>query len=99
FAFPDVHGHVGDGEELRAPGTIDLADVLQADEGFVGAHASHFCKLAFTKASSERSACSRQTRSISAIWPRLRPSAGSRHQRPCIKPCRRRISWQPAMQP
>ena len=99
LAFPDVHGDVGDGEEFRALGTIDLADVLQADEGLVGAHASHFCKFAFTKASSERSACSRQTRSICCIWPGLSPSAGSRHQSPCISPCRRRISWQPAMQP
>ena len=65
LAFPDVHGDVGDGEEFRALGTIDLADVAQADEGLVGAHASHFCRFAFTKASSERSACSRQTRSIS----------------------------------
>ena len=46
FAFPDVHGDVGDGEKFRALGPIDLADVAQADEGLVGRHASHFCRLA-----------------------------------------------------
>ena len=47
LAFLHVHGDVGDGEEFRALGPIDLADVAQADEGLFGAHASHFCKIGF----------------------------------------------------
>ena len=100
FAFLHVHGDVGDREEFRAPRTIDLADIAQADEGLVRPSCQPFLQdWRRRKSSSLRSACSLQTRSISCIWPGLRPSVGSRHQIPSISPCRRRISWQPAMQP
>src|ERR1700722_19469723 len=100
LALLHVHGDVGNRQEFLVARAIDLPHVAQADEGLQRrAHASHLCKLAVTKSSSLRSACSLQTRSISSIWPGLRPSAGSRHQMPSKSPCRRRISWQPAMQP
>src|SRR5580704_17886494 len=100
FAFLHVHGDVGNRQKLLAARAIDLSHIAQPDEGVWRlAHASHFSRLAATKSSSLKSACALQTRSISSIWPGLRPSAGSRHQMPAINPCRRRISWQPAMQP
>src|SRR5262249_49372152 len=58
LAFLHVHGDVGDGEVLRASRTIDLADIAQADEALACRNATHFCRFAATKSSSERSACS-----------------------------------------
>jgi hypothetical protein len=72
---------------------------LRISDALAKNYRSQLSRLAATNSSSVRCGYSRQTRSISSIWPIERSSLGFKHQRPSSNPCRRRISWMPAMQP